>query len=500
MPEPIRAEDGVFVEHTLVEDLPWRDRLRRWSRWTLPIGKGSSISKSSANESQDAGEQESRANIWYQTEENMTEKKTKEEKNERKKKYPVYKATSKETSGSTETPHYYWKDRYETTSSAIFGSVLHTLPRDDTQKTLPDTPFELDKTIRTFSTALPHLSGVLTDTELQNQLPKESLVLHFQPNPFFKESGSTKSYGAAALSAFPPIEMRFHVHSTTKALQLISVHAVLKEEGADLMLPDHAVDIRFHQKTTSLLQKRWLKSKTIKDFLSASNLTYEGRRLDLPPTILLPIAKHLCDEYALMHLRKDIKADFHKVEYLFVGREAKKTLLFDFEDWRLAYTHIDSGRTGGRKNELQLRPIRSQEDGTQGMFMDSVFNLAGSFGSGIMTPRTVRRITVNDDLTRKFVVNKDAAKPVDRVFTHAAKRTEWMNDLLSMREWWSRVEDGKNADVDNEGSAIEDGVASEQDGQVEDLNSQENKDENSAEPLTEDFEPAAESEKEKSGT
>jgi hypothetical protein len=493
MPESIAAEDGIYAKHTLVESLPWRDRLRQWSRWTLPIAKEGSLPKSSTEDSiKNSGEQENEANIRYQRE------KKKKEDPKKKKKLLVFK-TSKEASGSTETPDYYWKDNHETTSSAIFGSVLHALPFDHSQKPLPKTPFEVDQTIRTFSTALPHLSSVLKDTELQQSAPKESLILHFQPNPFFKEYKSTRAYGAAALSAFPPIEMRFHVDTTTKALELISVHAVLKEVGTDLMLPDHAVDVRFYQKTTSQLQSRWLNSKTIKDFLSASNLTYEGRRLDLPPTISLPIASHLCSDPALKVLRKDPEADFHNVEYLFVGREAKRTLLFEFEDWKLAYTHIDSGRTGGRKNELQLRPIRSKEDGTQEMFVDSVYNLAESFGTGIMASSTVRRITVRDDLTRMFVVNKDTQKPVERVFTHTAKRTEWMDDLLSKGEWWSRVEDGKNADVDNEGlvgdKGREDGVASEQDGQVEDLNTRGSKDEASAEQPTEDFERASVSEK-----
>jgi hypothetical protein len=367
----------------------------------------------------------------------------------------------------------YWNDKYETASSAIIGNVIHSFPNRNPEA-IPKTPFtQTDQTVRTFSTALPNLSNVLKECRLSSrEAQDEVLILHFQPNPFYKHSSSNKSIGAGVLSAFPPLEMHFHVDTDTKALHLKSIQAVVREEGTDLMLPDQAVDVRFYQKTTSHLRARWLESKHIKDFLSASNLTYEGRRLDLPATLSMRIAKHLCREPNLVKLGKDPEAEVHDVEYLFVGREAKKSLMFQYQHWKLEYTNVDAGRTGGRRSELQLRPISIQRKGTQEEFVQSVYNLAESFGTGMITPPDTRKVLAKDNLTRMFVLGKKKkARPVAKVFTHAARRplSNGMEDVLE-DEWWDRVQDGSEKDV-KEGESVaakgDEGADAQNDGGVD---------------------------------
>lgn len=443
MSDSTTFKSGIFSDYAMVEGLPWRDRLRKWTRWTIPIAKPGPVWQTTpmVNDPDENGEAEE----LYQEE--LPRKVNSVTPNPTKAKPS---ATKEELQGVT-----YWNDKYETVSSGILGSVIHShLNRNP--KAMPKTPFEqTDQAVRIFSTALPNLSGVLKECQLSpSHVPDEVLILHFQPNPFHKHRSSHKSIGAGALSAFPPLEMHFHVDKS-KALKLKSIQAVVREEGTDLMLPNQAVDVRFYQKTTSHLRTRWLESKHIKDFLAASNLTYEGRRLDLPVTLPMRIAKHLCQNASLIKLGKNPEADIHDVEYLFVGREARRSMMLQYQGWKLEYTNIDAGRTGGRRSELQLRPISMQQRRTQEEYVQSVYNLAESFGTGMSAGPKVRKLVAKDNLTRMLVMSreKSKAKPVKRIFSHRARRPlDGMEKLLE-DDWWGRVQDGSEKDV-KEGESV----------------------------------------------
>lgn len=462
MPEYISTvQTGIFSDYSIIEGLSWRERLRRWTRWTIPIPKDSPPISTPVVTA--PGEP-----VADQKVADQEQKKAPKEKKLTHKQKKINKKIEK--ANAVKTPELptlegltYWDDNYETASSAMFGSILHSHPTSKLKDT-PKTPLDVKEPIRTFCTALPNLSSALQECQLSpRDAPNEVLILHFQPNPFSKPSDADSSIGALALSAFPPLEMHFHVDAATKALKLESIQAVVREEGTDLMLPSQAVDLRFHQKTTSHLLARWLESKHIKDFLAASNLTYEGRRLDLPPTLKMRIASHLCDGPSLGKLNMNPATPVHDVEYLFVGREAKRSLIFHYHDWKVEYTDIDGGRTGGRRSELRLRPICIARKGTQEEFLKSVYNLSESFGTGTIVPAATRKVWAQDNLTRMVTLGTEKNhRPVQKLFTHGAKRVQVVDNAVD--EWWDQVQDGRETNVEEgETIATKDGAAAEDD-------------------------------------
>ncbi|KAF4632219.1 hypothetical protein G7Y89_g5905 [Cudoniella acicularis] len=395
---------GKFLKYSTIDALPWRDRLREWTRWTVPIAKDSEVQLVDEVSVVTGPQRTSKVD-------NKSARDV-----ERGPKAPI-KMIDSQYEGTN-----WWSDESNTEPSAIIGSILHSHVDSKPGSAPPTGLWESQATtIQTFNTSLPSISSALRFADLTRSTRTETVVLRFQPNPFYVEPGADKSVGSRVLSAFPPLEIYFDVVAETKELKLRSIDAIIREEGTDLMLPDQAVDVRFHQKTTSRLRKHKLDLPQIQDFLRASNLTYENRRLDLPPTITMPIARHICDASALKALGRDLKQEMYDVEYLFVDREMRSSLLLTFQNWKMVFSNIDAGKTGGRRSELSLKPAKIGSRGTAEEFMETVYNLTETIGSGAMPGP--RKIAMYPNVIQNVVINKKVA-PVERIFTHRAK---WFN-------------------------------------------------------------------------
>jgi len=191
-----------------------------------------------------------------------------------------------------------------------------------------------------------NLSQIISMGDNESTKPVTSLRMRFIPSPW-------NSTGPTALKAYPPIEMRFSMDEQTKNLELKDVLAITESAVSDVMLPERAVDLRFRQRTTarlSTLHNHQLSQ--IEEFLNASQLNVENGRLMTPPSLVLPIAKHLVSPKSMPD------ADTLDVEYLYAGLEYCNTFTTIFQGWKLLYTSIEGGKADGRRSELSLRPSR----------------------------------------------------------------------------------------------------------------------------------------------
>jgi hypothetical protein len=436
--------DGAFVEYTATDGLVWRDRLRQWTRWTTPIAKKVEEQNEPA---------ESTRSLETPTEDKAPSHETK----------PVIQKqqepTEVETDDSQHKPkgYAYWQDNYHTESSALLGSIIHSHldPAKPFAKALQSMG-ETSDVRRAFSTAVPNLSTILGSkpTRAIRRKPLESLIMRFQPNPFFIPKESTTPIGIAALSAFPPIEMRFATNQETKELELKDIQAVVSLENSDIMLPDSAVDLRFQQRSLSrfrVLHNRY--PPGISEFLHNSTLNLSQGKLETPPKLTIPIARHLCQEPGLDLLgKKEAEGDLHDVEYLFAGLEIRKTMVLEFEGWRLLYTSIEAGKAGGRRGELRLRPIRTkrfgQED-TEAAFVDTAYRLADALATGEVESNVVRKVPSLVPIARMV------GSTVDRKASRKTKAPRYFSKRVDIRDPSREVKDGKMMEDDEELAVLE---------------------------------------------
>jgi hypothetical protein len=418
------ASKGIFVKYPLTEGLAWHERLRQWTRWVSPTAKDAKSEDNTFQPSQDyekpgksqlpiSTDSESRGGPGNINPEYVSGASIEEPANNHEQKPELRRAHVA-----------FWSDEISVQSSALMGSILYNEPElSSSTEGSQKSPLFADS-VRSFSTAVPGISRVLTTAALASSTkPAESIIMRFLPNPFSSSFDQNSPIGSAALSAFPPIEMRFSIDPTTKVMGLNFIRAVLSTENSDLMLPDSPMDIRFQQKTTSRLYctHRSL-PQGIAKFLNCSNLSLDFSQggLNTPPSLKIPIAAHLCPPNAFELLGSDKKdTGMQDVDYLFAGLEIRKTVAMEFEGWRLLYTSVEAGKAGGRRGELRLRPARTVESDdptleTEEAFLATAYKLADAS----YTPVKARRVMLKN--VRMVPTYKE--KRTDRIFRYFAKR------------------------------------------------------------------------------
>jgi hypothetical protein len=391
------AMTGAFVNYPNVEGLEWRNRLRQWTRWTVPIQKtaGYQVEPLEPTEFANPGDQDPPSPSTNQGNENSESPNAEQTVAD-----PSSGANRERSQGST-----YWSDKYFTSSSTLVGHVLHSHAneRSAQAKKLLDNN---NDALHAFSTQVPNLTQILASATLLRPEPIESLILRFLPNPLQPSASDNKPIGPAALNAFPPVEMRFDIDPDTSKAKFRETRAVVQEERTDLMLPYQAVDLRFLQKTTSRLRRSFIPQ--IKDFLDKSDLSLMGGQLETPAKILLPISRHLCRDqgFQLLLGKQETGQEIAEVEYLFTGLEIRSTIALEFRGWRLLYTSIEAGKADGRRSELSLRPITVWSEKvkkTEKDFIKAGYELAERLTDpqALITPRKVN--VRKDEPVNRFV-------------------------------------------------------------------------------------------------
>jgi hypothetical protein len=296
----------------------------------------------------------------------------------------------------------HWSSDLFTETSVLFGSILHS-PLQPMDNPVPASVLASDSVVHAFSTHVPNISRLLSKAHTKRDFKREDeivehvlhrLVVHFQPNPFYvpptaKGELMKGPIGSAALSAFPPIEMIFDIaDDKARSVKLKYIQAIVNESKKDVMLPGSAVDLRFQQRTTSRLRRRYIDQ--VEDFLKQSNLNLAGNApLETPPSITLPISSNICREPGLKLLdSKDSKSskeagnDIRDVEYLYTGLEIRRTRAFTYDEWLLLYTSREAGRAGGSRGELRLRPNKDGKVMEEEDLVSFAYRLAGVITKG----------------------------------------------------------------------------------------------------------------------
>jgi hypothetical protein len=402
--ETDKASSGVFMMYTAIDGLGWRDRLRQWTRWTAPIAKksdeqdGPRRSDVTLGESAKGGTLSPTNNDKQETVEVTQQKVTKAMEQNPTSQTEAATILNGEYEGST-----HWQDVYRVESTAIIGSVLHSY--DDPSKVSTVAPKPTGNTSksdmhRAFSTVVPNLSRLIgsSSTWGLRRSSHKTLIMHFQPNPFFKSPETSQPIGAAALSAFPPLEMRFSVDEDTNAYKFRDIQAVHSVRNSDLMLPESVSDVRFQQRSVSALHVRPEHYPPgLAEFLSKCSLDIEQGHFGGPPRLTLPVAAHLCQDPGFKLLGAGVAGDdMHDVEYLFTQLDIRKMVMMSWEGWRLPYTSIEAGKAGGRRGELRLLPVKigryNDTPATEEEFLEAACRLADGVERGDHAALVARRV------------------------------------------------------------------------------------------------------------
>ncbi|KAE8448750.1 hypothetical protein EG329_008965 [Mollisiaceae sp. DMI_Dod_QoI] len=375
-----QSTTAALVDCALTVGLPWRQRMRSWTRFAAPI------SKEAPNAADPITEEESiiepKLSSLPRTQSSTTE---------------PPQVTQSGEDAEAQDKQLHWSKRYFTETSAMIGTVLHSPNPHSPPLTPTSTPLNTFGLLHAFSTKVPNISRTLSKADACQDLTSTNrLIIRLQPDPFFPvpKQKARQTYpsqkkeipiGVEALSAFPSLEICLDIDGDTKETKLRAVNAIVQEKRTDVMLPENAVDVRFQQKIISRLTKF---SKPIRSFIAKSQLSFAGRgRLSTPPSITLPISSHLCRDEGFKLLRPEAKnpksnPDEREVQYHFAGLEIHRTLTFEWMNFRLHYTSIQTGKAGGKRSELKLRPIKNGEVATEAEFVAAAYQLADELGDG----------------------------------------------------------------------------------------------------------------------
>ncbi|CZT12376.1 uncharacterized protein RCO7_09075 [Rhynchosporium graminicola] len=388
-----KLKEGVFLKHEVGNTLPWRDRLRSWARWTAPTTKtlGKPLEPVIAEKIFD-----SKPEPQHEVE-----------------------VMEVETDDASISRQRHWNSKYFTETSAVLGKVLHESSEGSNSSLVS---LESNDRMHTFSEQAPSLTRIISKSRVEDHGEKiDKLVLRFLPDPFAKHFYPTKetqrkgtrpdgrpirnqALGCQALVAFPAIEMHFRVDRRTKHASLRTISAIVEESKTDVLLPQFNTDVRFRQRTTSRLLPGAI--EPFRRYLANSDLSLIGSSiLQTPPSIRIPIDKHLCRGEGLSILGKidaqgnqipDTNA--REVDYLFAGLEVRTSVSFEYRSCRLIYTSIEAGKAGGQRSELKLRPVLGADMSNLHNFFDMAYKLAGEVSdqdteslvpTGLAKPRRV---------------------------------------------------------------------------------------------------------------
>ncbi|OBT68384.1 hypothetical protein VE03_02910 [Pseudogymnoascus sp. 23342-1-I1] len=338
------------VDYEYHHTMSWRDRLRHWSRWQTAIEKADSEEAPSIEEGdKKALDQPSKA------EEQDLASQAEHEALASLSITPHHKATRLDEAKVKQyelQESNLWSTTPITSTSATVGNVLHqTLPGSgpvDVSKPVHFDGREIMNTRTQFVPSTKNLSRLISGMGTDRDTRTSSiLTMKFLPSPWSGENPKQ-------LSRFPTLEMRFSMTSTAdNRFKLANMVAITDDICSDVMLPDKALDIRFRQKTSfPFIASNLGAYPQITEFLEASQL---GQRANVmtPPELVVPIPDFMS---SLKGDRGSASSASTAVRYLFAGLTYQTQISYDFRDWRLRYTSVNSGKADGRHGELTLLP------------------------------------------------------------------------------------------------------------------------------------------------
>lgn len=278
---------------------------------------------------------------------------------------------------SPSTPGGGWLPELKTSTTAVFGHVLHQhmLPETRFQAVLQVNPGEPkwdghppDTARRIMSPVVPPFVDGLPPRNRIHHGHNAEIVMRFLPAP-----------GSLAAQLAPSLELRLAcvqrkrgIGSGNSALyvsRVLSLRAVVASHAADVLLPHGRVDVRLAQTRYAELSGRAVydlpELAPLSTFLRRSRLDLLEGTLDTParvPALAIPRGLLLPARYVESPpVQHGGDAEFYvtqqdtvAVDYLFAGLEMRSAVSAPHHGFALTYTSIEAGQGGGRRAELSL--------------------------------------------------------------------------------------------------------------------------------------------------
>ena len=366
---------GMFVPYPTTASMSWRERLREWKRWTLPVGPDPRTPTWRGKSP--------KLNSTWSIEEPSTNSTTMKTPFD-----PPPKDLEVQSRNPAKNDYSNWAHRQYVQTSIVVGNVLHSF-HEGCASTLEDlsAPHLQLQLSRMFLPTAPNISRIIEESSLVIPAPIESTTVRFLPNPWALGKDG-QPIGTKALISFPPVEIEFSYSEKTRNLLLKDVRAIVDFESSDLLLPECPNDLRLQKQGScrlspsilSMAEKTVDRIPSLASFISKSKLDPRSdQQLITPAGLVLPISKYLCKRGAHKLLKEQSGNIDYNVEYLYAGLEYRNKLALNYRGWRLIYTSVEAGKAGGRRSELCLRPVREDalplnaED-----FLEAALNLANA--------------------------------------------------------------------------------------------------------------------------
>lgn len=163
------------------------------------------------------------------------------------------------------------------------------------------------------------------------------------------------------LSRKPNLEILIAIDREERTTRLASVRLIFATRHCDLVLPAHQMDLRFSTEQQAIAKSSIMLLPAIQTFLAESNFDIWGtERLKTPPTLKLSIPKYSFHRSSQQSSGDEAdsssvtKTCSEHTEYEFASLEHRASLGHRSGDLDVLYSVIEAGRTGGRREGLQL--------------------------------------------------------------------------------------------------------------------------------------------------
>ncbi|RFU80993.1 hypothetical protein TARUN_1208 [Trichoderma arundinaceum] len=307
------GKDGTFINYQRERrSMSWRDKLRQWSRYVVPVGQTSA-----------AGD-----DIAPQFLEMVS-----------------LPAPGPEPKKGNEPVRRI---------AASFGHVLH----DKSCRTVA----AMAKHRRLLSPVLPHPASFTSIVEEDKPMTQRAtIILNFSPDP--------KQHPASSDSTPPKIQLQLPVDPDTDLAEFSlppdsALFGLAAHHVSDILLPSEGVDVRLTQRQLLALDAG---QESAKEFLSRCEFNLPKGILRTPSKATFSIPKAWTSN-SKATTRRPSKATVN-VPYTFMGLEIHQTIDLEFHGHTLRYSSIDAGHHGGHRQELSLQagPPQSEDKAFSGL-------------------------------------------------------------------------------------------------------------------------------------
>ncbi|PNY29914.1 Uncharacterized protein TCAP_00174 [Tolypocladium capitatum] len=285
---------GIFVEHHREKRaMPWRSKLRQWSRYVNPVTK----EPPAGDGPLDLARKLSLPKSTFEAADNQTSNRI----------------------------------------TATFGHILHTGHGVREAKTA--------KSRRILSPVVPHpasLTSITADSD--NTIAQSTaIILNFSPDPAqARKSGDAVPDIRLGLPVNPDTDLSAFAFPPDSTLE-----GVVARRVDDILLPGESVDVRLTQQHLLPLDAN---QQCLKEFLAVSEFNLLAGRLRTPSRTRFSIP----GEWLSPGPSRSSQGPATDVLYTFMGLEIHQVVDLEWHGHTLRYSSVEAGQHGGQRQELSL--------------------------------------------------------------------------------------------------------------------------------------------------